>query len=1429
MPELTFYPDTTRKARTGLSFYPDEDGFSSWYSGVADVYGIDPDPDKPEHPYDYRGYYNKNVRGREKDWLTETIQTLNQDPEARIFEGEFEKPTAGAPEDAEPRPRIGPQPKGTPPLSVVDEVMEMVRVSKGAAQARPLGGVAEEVHGLYPPIPYEEAKDDPIAQWYNLASGVVRFPFDMAALAEQVVYEPEKAIPEFGEFLVRGAGKIAIGMRYGTPLMIPGEAAERLTMAVLPQKYADIMAEARRRGKAVYEQTKRDFVERPVETVIELTAPVAIGKGVFRKGKSLLTKKPPDLAARLKAVEELDIGVPRKVITERLKDIREGPEPVVPEVKPKKIVVGEKELATQKALRERGITEKAAKVEVKLPTYTGKPGYTEVALEFGKEHRGDVKVAVALRTKIKEVTEEAKTFKQQAGELAKDDPARVEILEKGLEKANEHQFFREALEELEKPAEKVPAKKEVKPEPEKAPVEPKIAPKVEEVEPSIIGLNKAEQDAIRKFIDRPEFTPVEKRSFKMSTAEAKQGRFDENALSIADEVLKSKRPISDVEHAGMVLRAAKLKNEYKVSIKETSSLIERGEIGAAKIERIRSETIADQLEKLTDAGRQGRRETARALSIGRMMVDLDTYDLAPIMQRARVSKGTKLTPAESAKFEKMTAENSSLETALKEVETKYEKLLADKEKGIAEAVTRREARKAKVTQRTATAREKILADRTNIKKQLTEMGFRVNDISGVTAEGAYLVGKLATTYIKEGALTLKEVVQKVLVDLPQLTERDVYRSLASKNPKAQKRAATEVTRRISRLKTEARLLSEIKDAEEGIFGPRKVRPEQSRQIKRLQRKLRELRNSAYRSGIEATKLEKAIQTINELQDQLANHYRTIRKGKRPEGPELTATREKIRELRSQMRVEDEIARLDEQLRTGEFEVRERPVPKEVPPEIEKAQIELKSKRSEIRAAIDAMSPWTARKVGIEAINTARTLKATGEMSGALRQGLILTLRMLRTDPVKAVRIHGRAVKSFFSKYTADQIDNAIRSADHHYIREKSGLELTKPGDKLVMREEHFQTQVIQRIPVIGEVVKAAERHMVSVLNMLRAEAFDQFLKKYPNATHAELSAWADAVNVFSGRGNLGRFRAIANTLSLGIFAPRFAISRVQTPYMFFKYFKEPRVRAEIAKDLVTTAGFGLTILTLAELSGFDVGTDLRDADIGKIKVGDTRIDIWAGMQQPMRLITRLGVALTDKAGLTGEDLTEREKEFDPVEAFGRFAGYKLAPSIRIPSELIKGRTLFGDKVTPGETAARAMVPIAYESVYDAWKAEGWRQAALTGGLEFFGVGVQTYKDSQSRTRRQIRRMAKADNLDGAYQKFFQWNLENPQNIISEDWYNNVVSGKWLTMNRIREMIGRGKISQAEEKMHEWNAGHRRDRIKRNWYDKLVSEKELTER
>ena len=124
---------------------------------------------------------------------------------------------------------------------------------------------------------------------------------------------------------------------------------------------------------------------------------------------------------------------------------------------------------------------------------------------------------------------------------------------------------------------------------------------------------------------------------------------------------------------------------------------------------------------------------------------------------------------------------------------------------------------------------------------------------------------------------------------------------------------------------------------------------------------------------------------------------------------------------------DELARLNEQLRTGEFEVRKPPKPQvKIPKEYERAQVELEMARKRIRAMEREMQPWTARRMGSEFINTLRTLKATADMSGALRQGFILSAR----HPVAAAKSFGKAAQAMFSKYKAEQIDHAIRSAEH---------------------------------------------------------------------------------------------------------------------------------------------------------------------------------------------------------------------------------------------------------------------------------------------------------------------------------------------------------------------------------------------------------------
>ncbi len=897
-----------------------------------------------------------------------------------------------------------------------------------------------------------------------------------------------------------------------------------------------------------------------------------------------------------------------------------------------------------------------------------------------------------------------------------------------------------------------------------------------------VGLNKAEIKRMRENTGLEQLEPAERRGWIETAARAKKEKVKDHVLETADEILKSKRPATDVEHVAMVDKIIDLSNEYEASIKTASELAEKGDVAAVKIENARASSIMEQIDKVTEASDTGGREAARAMAIRRMRKDRETYDIAHVVQRAQAAKGEKLTTVERGKFEQMTAEHGRLQEKLKKVEANYDKLVAERELMTAEKVAGIERKKAKIEKRKVVLREKIQAERADIKKQLIDMGYRVNDVTGVTAEGSYLVGKLAVNYIKDGAVTLDAVVKQVLTDLPQLTKRDVYQSLITKDPKVQAKARTETLKRVGQLKTQARLLLEIEKVEKGVFEPTTPgqKATQSVAIRQLQKKLRDLRATAYKSNMSAARLEKAVKMINELQDQLANNYRSIKKGKPELTPDLSVAREKIKDLRKTMHVQDELTKTQDQLRTGNFDIKVKPVEKPILPELERAQIQLKVNRKQIRQAIKEMEPMTVGKVGVEAINTARTLKATADMSALLRQGLVPTISLLRSGEFRTVgQIYRKSFKAFFDKYTEAQIDNAIRSAPHHYLREKAGLQLMEVGGRVARGEEMFMSSVAEKIPLYGRVVKASERHMVSALNMLRTAVFDKFLKDFPNATHAELKAWADYVNVGSGRGNLGKFAGAANTLSLGFFAPKFAVSRVQTPLALFGRSSKGvtrRVRKEIAKDLVATASLGATVLTLAHLAGAEVGTDPRSADWGKIKVGNTRIDIWGGMQQPMRVVARTGLGITDKWGLTGEDLTDWQKDVDPAELAARFSQYKLSPLATIPLELYKGKTIVGEDVTPSETAIKAMIPMVYEDMRDAWRLEGVGHAAGVGALAFLGVGASTYsrKEGRENTIRKLLRDARQAKTTDARKKKeaaakslqTKWNKLHPKDKIS---------------------------------------------------------------
>lgn len=850
-------------------------------------------------------------------------------------------------------------------------------------------------------------------------------------------------------------------------------------------------------------------------------------------------------------------------------------------------------------------------------------------------------------------------------------------------------------------------------------------------EVSKTGLNKQEIATIRKDTGLNKLEPAERKTHVRSLQEAKAGKFDQKAEGLATEVLRTKRQLTDTEHAGMVIRAAQLKEEYTGALKTASELVEKGDTKSALEARGRAEAIIETLDKITEASDLAGRETARALSIRRMMVNTETYDIASVTQRARATKGSKLTPAESGKLQKVTAEHGKLEKQLEELRVDFEKTRTERDRLLAEKVLKVTSTRGTIARRSAKSRERILTDRASVKKQLQEMGFRINDITGVTTEGSFLIGKLAITYIREGVTNLAEVVRRVKSDLPQLKDRDVYQALIEKDPKIQRKARTDTQKRIAQLKTQSKLMVEIDNAGKGIFAPRKGRPQQAPEIKSLQKKLTQLRSEAYKSGIDATRLEKALQTINELQDQLRNQYRAVKSRETVPTEELKALQDKANQLRRELKVEDDLADLNQQLKTGEFKIREKPAPRQIPFELERKEIDLKRARRKVKEAINDLAPRGFGAKLSESFEFVRTQKATADISATFRQNIVQTF----SHPIIVGKLIPKTLKATVSEFKYDQIMNSIEKSDNFYLYEKAKLRINDIDSHVPGRsEELFGSRLADRVPGWGKIVRASNRNMTTLLNLTRVELFDRFLKNNPNATTPELAAYADLLNVSTGIGDISALGKSQKVFNKAFWSPKLAVSRFQTPYMLWKHWRLPRVRKQIARDLGGFLATGNTIIGLAYLASLDndeieVGNDPTNANWGKIVIGGTtRIDIWGGFQQPARLLTRAVLSGTKKAGLTqmGED------GFSPLDQAWRFTSYKLSPLLTLPVELLRGKTAVGEPVTPGITALKSVTPLFIEDVIDAYRIAGLKRAGLAFGLAFTGVGVNTYGNRKRR-------------------------------------------------------------------------------------------------
>lgn len=748
----------------------------------------------------------------------------------------------------------------------------------------------------------------------------------------------------------------------------------------------------------------------------------------------------------------------------------------------------------------------------------------------------------------------------------------------------------------------------------------------------------------------------------------------------------------------------------------------------------------EEIKRLKDAGQRTRSEAGAALRVptGRSRpMDLSDY----YIQEADSLGVSNLTEQQKEKVEKEYNEETEVVKALTERITKLQ-----------EENTRLEATKEITRQKSATPRKtkktheeyakdrsaSIEAAREALKKLRSgESGLSAVPLPGVRELIAIAphVKDYVSSLVQEGVSNLQEIINKTHKEfkdiIPELTESDVNSIIAGKYNERRK-TKNQITATLRDLRDEAALINKL----DALLKGEDPKEERSK-IKRNQQ-------------IETLKKE-----IKDFQKEKADAIREEKeRGKQAEREEKQKEREANKKSPEEIalqtlkkRTQNEIDKLEEQLKNNDFDKEE----KKNEPKLDKEATDLKDKLIKIRKDREVRllqqeydrrskvkKAWDATA---NILNVPRSLMASLDFSAPLRQAALVTV----SNPKLASESGFEMFRQAFSEKRFDRWFYDLQQTPRYQLMQESGLYVTDPHDpRLAVREEQFMSNLAEKIPFIGKLVKGSERAYISYLNKMRVDLFN----RYADAFELDGITWendpetyeglAKFLNNSTGRGNLGPVEAAAPVLNGLFFSPRLIASRINSLNPAYYYNLPKPVRKEAIKNLAIFIGIGTITLALLSLGfgceGEDdkdcvtVETDPRSSDFGKIRIDKTRWDIWGGFQQYIRLAAQMIMGQTKAVGsgkineLDGEDRFGKTR-YDQLLSFTRG---KLAPVPSYVVDQLAGRTVLGEKEGALEGATNRLVPLMLSDTYEAVKEDGIKAIFTQGIPATFGVGVQTY-------------------------------------------------------------------------------------------------------
>ena len=471
--------------------------------------------------------------------------------------------------------------------------------------------------------------------------------------------------------------------------------------------------------------------------------------------------------------------------------------------------------------------------------------------------------------------------------------------------------------------------------------------------------------------------------------------------------------------------------------------------------------------------------------------------------------------------------------------------------------------------------------------------------------------------------------------------------------------------------------------------------------------------------------------------------------------------DKERLERKKKSVQRSIEEYERRIKEGDFG-RKKTAPVAADAELTKAQGERERIKHEYDVAQEKnrlANRTNAEKVadiGLDVANLPKTLLSSSDFSAALRQGVYLLPRY----PVKWAKAFVEMFRQAASQKRYDEFLFNLKGSDMWPLIQQSKLFIADSNAKISAREEQFMSQLAKKIPIIGQSIKIGKnitvpgldligksnRAYAGFLNKLRLDVFsagaDQLQQdgKTFESHPEEFKALADWINNATGRGKLLKVGSLdiekaAPVLNTIFFSPRFLASRLNLMNPVY-YAKMPKaVRQEALKTSMSFVVFGMAILAMSAGAGADVELDPRSPDFGKIKIGNTRYDIWGGFQSVARFLAQMMTGQRKNAA--GEIIELDGKKFgsdDRLDVAGKFLRGKLAPTPGTLVNFLKGKNIIGEEVTVKGELIKNTVPLYLQDMKDIFEKEGAAGVLETGLPAMFGVGVQNYEPKKKKEK-----------------------------------------------------------------------------------------------